>query len=334
VTLYAYDGANPGFDLAAAKANGGIVATVYIVGTPGGMPHADRARVAAIRAAGMGVLPNWERAADFFGTCTVADARAAGVEALAACKALGFPADGTIQVPFSFDFDVPSTRFREMGAKVDAVTAGLTSAYVPMVYAQTDLIDYLVSHGYLAGKQWLMASTWGRPYNPASPNVCLVQSHDAAGNWINSHVTGTDINTVTDPHALGAWWPDGSPYSTGGLHMDADVRARFDAIDQRLTALFQVDTTGDGKSDITGTVQAAVRAEVAGVIQLLADMAPRVAATQVAVSSVAKTLGTTAAGVSAVTKAVASIVPGVVDAQALADAVSAKVKALTWKAAE
>lgn len=210
---FAYDGASM-FDLAAAKNAGGIIATVYIVGNPGGMPHADKARVDAIRAQGLGALPNWERAADFFLTCSVADAKAAGVEALAACKSLGFPGDGSIQVAFSIDVQVPPSRFAEIGQKVDAAGAGLTSAYQVMVYAQSDLIDYLVAHGHVTGKQWLMGSTWGNPYNAGSPNVCLVQSHDATGNWLNSHVGGTDVNTVTDPNAVGAWWPDGSPYAT------------------------------------------------------------------------------------------------------------------------
>lgn len=278
---FAYDGASM-FDLAAAKNAGGIIATVYIVGSPGGMPHADKARVDAIRAQGLGALPNWERAANFFLTCSVTDAKAAGVEALAACKALGFPADGSIQVAFSIDVQVPPSRFAEIGQKVDAAGAGLTSAYQVMVYAQSDLIDYLVAHGHVTGKQWLMGSTWGNPYNAGSPNVCLVQSHDAAGNWLNSHVGGTDINTVTDPNAVGAWWPDGSSY--GGNIMDAATAARFDAIDahlraqdERITSLFQVDATGDGKSDYTGTVQSADRTA-------LAQLVTQVAALQAAVS--------------------------------------------------
>lgn len=263
---YLFDGADPTFDLDKAKAAGAIAISVYIVGDPGGMAHANAQRVAEIRSKGMGVLPNWERAANFFSTCSVADAKGAGAEALAAARSLGFPADGTVQVAFSFDFDCPSSRFPEMGQKVDAVSAGLTTAFIPMVYAQIDLIDYLVTHGHLVGKQWLMGSTWGNAYHPDS-NVCLVQSHDATGQiWLNDPVPSTDINTVTDPYALLAWWPDGSPY--GGLTVSdiTDILARLDAIDThlhnqdvRITSLFQVDTNGDGKPDITGTVQGAER---------------------------------------------------------------------------
>lgn len=268
MTDYLFDGADPTFDLDKAKAAGAIAISVYIVGNPGGMAHADAARVAAIRAKGMGVLPNWERAADFFSTCSVAAAQGAGAEAQVAARSLGFPTDGTVQVPFSFDFDCPSSRFPEMGQKVDAIAAGLTTAFIPMVYAQIDLIDYLVSHGHLHGKQWLMGSTWGNAYHPDS-NVCIVQSHDATGQlWLNDPVPSTDINTVTDPYALKAWWPDGSPYGGGSMTQPQidEIMARFDKIDNRLTALFQVDTNGDGKPDITGTVQGADRYTIAPLV--------------------------------------------------------------------
>lgn len=285
---FAYDGASM-FDLAAAKAAGGIICTVYIVGDPGGMPHADAARVAAIRAQGMGALPNWERAADFFLTCSVTDARNAGAEALGACKALGFPADGSIQCAFSIDVQVPPSRFAEIGQKIDAVQAGLTSAYRAMVYAQSDLIDYLVAHGHVTGKQWLMGSTWGNPYNAGSPNVCMVQSHDAAGNWLNSHVGGTDVNTVTDPNAVGAWWSDNSPYGGFTLSDITAITTRLDALeahlraqDERITSLFQVDATGDGKSDYTGTVQSADRTALAQLVSQVAALQAAVGKLQTA----------------------------------------------------
>jgi hypothetical protein len=227
VTLFAYDGASP-FDLDAAKAHSGIVITGYIVGRPGGFNPIDKARVDTVRAKGMGFSPNWERAADFFLTCSLADAKAAGVEALAANRALGLPDDGSIRCSFSIDAPVPTSRFGEMGQKLNAVTAGLAGHYQTMLYGQSNLIDWLCANRYLSGKHWLMGSTWNQPYNPASPNVCMVQSHDAAGNWINSPVPGTDINTITDPYATGAWFPDGSPYS-GGFSV-SDVQTILSAI--------------------------------------------------------------------------------------------------------
>lgn len=232
--LYAFDGANPSFDLKAAKKRGGIVATVYIVGTPGGMPHADKARVNAIRAAGMGALPNWERAADFFRTASLADCRNAGAEALAACRALGFPDDGTIGVAFSFDYEVPASGFAHATDQLKACGDGMGGHYVPLGYAQIDLINYWAAHG-LPGPHWLMGSTWRSSstflaHEVGSPNVALVQSHDANGNWLSSPVAGTDINTVTQPERLLAWWPDNSPYGDNMPLSDADVQKVVNAL--------------------------------------------------------------------------------------------------------
>lgn len=221
MTLYAFDGASA-FDLDAAKAKGGIVCTVYIRGTPGGYPHADRARVDAIRAKGMGASPNWESTANFFDTCTIAQATWAGLDALAACRALGFPDDGSVACSFSFDYDTNASRFQDAAAKIRAVTAALAGHYKTMIYAEQELLDWLVANGVVGGKHWLMMSTFGQPYNPRSSSVCCVQGHDVDGNWIQSQaVTGSDINTVTDPYAIAAWWPTGSPYahSTAGGFM-------------------------------------------------------------------------------------------------------------------
>lgn len=212
MALLAYDGASA-FDLNVAKQYGGIAIADYLVGHPGGYDPANEARVAHTRFLGMGPIPNWERAAGFFNACTVAEARTAGAEGAAASRALGFPADGSIRVYFSFDEYVTGARFVEMGQKFDAVRAGCVG-YQAAVYGQYPLINYLVTTGHAPGKHWLSGSTFNEPYNPSGPNIAMVQSHDAAGNWINTQVPGTDVNTVIDPHALGAWWPAGSPYAS------------------------------------------------------------------------------------------------------------------------
>lgn len=222
MALLAYDGASA-FDLNVAKQHSGIAVTGYLVGHPGGFNPIDKNRVNQIRALGMGFVPNWERSADFFNTCTIADAQAAGAEGASACRALGLPADGTLRVPFSFDGYVQGNRFVEMGQKFNAVRTGLGTGFQAMIYGQYSLINYLVTTGHAPGKHWLSGSTYNEPYNPSGPNICMVQSHDAAGNWINTEVPGTDVNTVIDPHALGAWWPPGSPY--GDDMSPADVAA-------------------------------------------------------------------------------------------------------------
>lgn len=217
--LLAFDAANPNVSISAMVKRGAIVAPVYVVGTPGGFAHADAARVRALRAAGLAPLPNWERAADFFARCTIAQAQAAGAEALAACRALEFPDDGSIDVAFSFDFEIPAADYPAMAARLDACERGLAGHYRAIVYAQIGFIEYLATLPRFAGRvHWLMGSTWratsqftGR--EAGSPNVGLIQSHDAAGNWLTSPIADTDVNTVTHPRALRAWWPTSSPYA-------------------------------------------------------------------------------------------------------------------------
>lgn len=210
-----------------AKRLGAVALSVYIVGTPGGMRHASKADVDLIWSQGLGVYPNWERAADFFGTCSLADAKNAGVEALAACRDLGIPDDGSVAVSFSFDFAVPPNRFREVADKLAAARDGMGGHYQAVGYGQSSLCDYWPTVG-LPGPHWLMMSTWNLPYFPASKNVAVVQAHDTNGNWLGSAVPGADINLVTQPNALGAWWPTNSPYGGDMPLTPDDVNAIWD----------------------------------------------------------------------------------------------------------
>ena len=223
----AFDAANPNISIDAMVRHGAIVAPVYIVGNPGGFAHVDKARVAALRKAGLAPLPNWERAADFFRHCTVGEARAAGVEALVACRDLGFPADGSIDVVFSFDYDIPTSEYPAAAARLIAASQGLDGHYRGKAYGPIGFLEFLGAHQQ-PGPHWLMASTFRatsqfHAAEVSAPHVALVQSHDAAGNWLSSPIPGTDINTVINPHGLGAWWPDGSPYAPGGTVSKQDV---------------------------------------------------------------------------------------------------------------
>jgi hypothetical protein len=248
---YCFDGATPWnrSRLKSVKRHGGVAVSVYIVGTPGGMRCAAKQDVDLARSLGLGVLPNWERAADFFRHATLIDCRAAGREALAACRALGFPDDGSVSVAFSFDFQIPASQYGEMADKLAAINDVLGGHYRGVAYGQFGLIDYLARHGR-PGPHWLMGSTFRASSQfyvseVRSPHVAMVQMHDAGGNWLSSPVSGTDINTVTQPQKLGAWWPTNSPYAQGaGMTMDKDVAAAFAnvtagiaAVNKRLDAM-------------------------------------------------------------------------------------------------
>jgi hypothetical protein len=86
--------------------------------------------------------------------------------------------------------------------------------------------------------------------------------------------------------------------------LKADIDNQFTVIRDRLTALFAVDTNGDGQRDITGTVQGAVRAELgatalaasakasaasaSAAVALIAELTKRVAAAQAAIAELTK----------------------------------------------
>jgi hypothetical protein len=214
VTVYAFDGASP-FDLAAAKANGAAVITGYVIGRPGGMAPIDKARVDQILAMGMAFLPNAELAANFFETCTLAEAQAMGAATAAANRALGIPADNTVACPASFDFDF--TDYEVKYQKLLAYGRGLVG-YLPRAYGPQGFLDYIVQPGRMPGtKHWLMMSTFGRPYNPASPSVCMVQEHTLSGAWLNSPVNATDISTITDLAAVHAYGGTDMPLSPADI---------------------------------------------------------------------------------------------------------------------
>lgn len=288
MVLYAYDGASP-FDLAVAKANGAIAITGYIVGNPGGFNPITKARVDTIRSMGMGFSPNWERAADAFLTYSVAQCQGAGAESLAACKALGVP-DGT-RVSFSIDTQIPTNRFQEMADKLSAAQAGMQGHYRAFVYGQSQFIDWLFANpqvSSITGKHWLMMSTWNLPYHPASPGVCMVQEHNLDGTWHSSPVPNTDFNLVTDPYALGAWWPTGSPYAgKGGFLMALSDAQQLDMYNRIMgsvasgNAVPQIQTVVNRISTATDTLEPAVAALQTTANNILATMPAAVSAADI-----------------------------------------------------
>jgi hypothetical protein len=219
--LLAFDAANPAISIAAMTQHGAIAAPVYIRGTPGGFQPSDKKRVAALREAGLAPWPNWESTADFFADCTLDEARAAGEEARDCASRLGFPDDGTISVPFSFDYQVPTDKFQRALDVLNACRDGLGEDYQATSYAQSSLITFFGRHGFGNTGHWLMASTFQNTssipqpsdvYDIGSEFVCMVQSHHADGSWFDTPVPGTDVNTVTRPDKLAAWWPDDSEF--------------------------------------------------------------------------------------------------------------------------
>lgn len=233
MTALAFDGASP-FDLAAAKNAGAVAITGYIVGNPGGFGPINKARVEQIRSMGMGFVPNWERGAAYLISCGKPGGVAAGQETVAALRALGVPDDGTVACYFSWDAYVQPGQYSACGAVADGIIEGLAGHYLFDAYGQGGLIQYLIMSGRIRHglKSWLSMSEGFPGFNVDwSTYVAMVQQHHADGSWFASPVAGTDVNTVLDPHALGAWWPASSPYaSSGDIVLDTATQTQITAI--------------------------------------------------------------------------------------------------------
>ena len=193
--------------------NNGV--SIYIRGTPGGFRHASADDVKLIREIGLAIVPNWESFADWFRTHGKRASKQAGQEAAQALHDLGLPTDGSLDVAFSWDYDMdPATFEREAGDLV-AAHHGLEGTARATAYGPSAFITYLHNHVFQDRVHWLMASTFGKPYDINQPGVGVVQSHDENGNWIQDTdpVSASDINTMIQPAKLGAWWPEGSEFS-------------------------------------------------------------------------------------------------------------------------
>lgn len=213
MTLLAFDRAAmfTAAELDGLKRAGAVAVCVYIVGTPGGCPHADKPYVDLIHSKGLGVVPNWERGAAYLVSCGRAGGTQAGLEAVAACQALGIPSDGTVAVPFSWDTHVDPSLYAQCGVVADAIIAALNGRYLFSAYGQGGLIDYFVRTGRMKPgvEGWLSMSRSFPGFNAGDPNVAMVQEHHADGTWFSSPVVGTDVDTITDLAGLHAWWPAG-----------------------------------------------------------------------------------------------------------------------------
>jgi hypothetical protein len=228
--LLAYDAAcafvgdNAGTVLDTAKKTGAIAITGYIIGTPGGCRHVGKSDVTLILQKGMGFIPNWERGASQLITATKAQGVTYGQEAATALVAAGVPA-GTA-VAFSWDAYTQPSQYANCGQAADGIIAGLAGRYKFNAYAQGGLIQYLKDSHRIPTeiKGWLSMSE-GFPGFSVNWNdyVAMVQEHHADGSWYSSPVANTDVNTIIDPHALGAYWPVGSSYG-GTMFDDATLK--------------------------------------------------------------------------------------------------------------
>lgn len=261
---YMFDGAFDKDKVDECKTAGAVAMSHYLTGQ-----HAQTsAQPQDIRAAGMGAVLNYERAAGEL----VGASRAKGQEVARAALAgvdADCPRDGTVAIYFSVDVFVAGDRLSVCDEAFAGINDVVGDAFIVKTYGEGALIDHLVAKGLVEGKQWLSASSSFPGYNPHSNNVCLVQQ-------VGAFVPGTDRNLITDTDAIGAWWPAGSVHNIGDDMSAAEVAAINKHTDDALSA-FWATIGGDQKVDLT-RLGNAVHAGPDGLAGTLAAMAAKVAA--------------------------------------------------------
>jgi hypothetical protein len=235
---FAYDGAYAR-DLDAMVAHGAIAVTVYLTGNYA----VPKSWVAQIHARGLGVVPNYEEAANELVYCGRTGGQSVGLRAMGAAIADRIPADNTVAILFSVDVNVQPFQFPLVGTAFDGINDVIKGRYLTDAYGEGALIDYLIDTGRIQPgvKAWLSGSSSFPGFNPASPHIGLVQ-------LIGSPVASTDQDKFTDPAGLHAWWPPNSPYLGGDLPMTApqiaaiakavaaELQPQLDAMQQQITA--------------------------------------------------------------------------------------------------
>lgn len=272
--LYAFDAAFPA-PASVYKANGGVAANVYVSGNYA----QSSAHVKELRAAGVAPWPNyevglWELVSNR------ATGQAAGRRGIADAIRCGFPADGTIWFPFSVDVSVPTSRYGEVADAFLGIQDVNAGRYRISFYGQGDLARYLRTQGIIHERCWLSASSSFPGWNPSSLDICVWQQ---VGSFIPGH--STDRNVITDPYALGAWWPDNSPY---GDNMPTPAEYAKAVWDYRLVHLdatshqdlpthsaseWLTGTNAGERDDATTSAVAAVAANVTAIKAAIANIA-------------------------------------------------------------
>jgi hypothetical protein len=220
---FAYDGAFSR-DLDAMVAHGAIAVTIYLTGSYA----VPKSWVQQIHARGLGVVPNYEEAANELVYCGRPGGRNVGLRAMAAATSDDIPADGSVAILFSVDVNVQRAQFEQTGAAFDGINDAIKGRFLADAYGEGALIDYLIDTGRIQPgvKGWLSGSSSFPGFNPASPHIGLVQ-------LIGSPVASTDQDKFTDPAGIHAWWPANSTFG-GTMTLDAATLAQMEGVFSKL----------------------------------------------------------------------------------------------------
>lgn len=207
----------------------------------------------------------------------------------------GVPTDCVIMV------DVESWGGQIRGDHSPEIT-GLASALRTRQGGRADLVWCYANRGdfanvYRRRPKWLtlVVASYGskQPSNPGPGPLAGWQYTDGSAG--NPTPAGWPTSSAPFGHCdHNIIYATPAPTDSGELTMDAQVQARFDRLDAdfrslttRLSALFAVDTTGDGKPDVTGTVQGATSYALAPTLALVDQLGSNVARVQAELTKLA-----------------------------------------------
>lgn len=189
---------------AALRAAGIRVACRYMSPPPNGK-NISSAEVAGLRAAGIGILLNWESTSGrplggaAYGT-------ADGLAAAAFAESIGAPHGLTIY--YSCDQSTSANQYPAIADYYRAATAATAGRYKVGAYGSVDVINYLVGQGVISGRWQTYAWSGGR----LSPYADLYQYQNGQG-LVGATV---DFNRIINDKNLGVWWPEGLDPNGGG----------------------------------------------------------------------------------------------------------------------
>jgi hypothetical protein len=319
-SLYTYDAAYAPKLSTVAKTPGAVAINGYLTGV-----YANTTtQPAAARAAGLGFIPTYEEGRSELVGASRASGRRVGDKIAAAFRAKGIPLDGSVAVYPSVDVPVAAGSADACNAGWQGIRDVLGGDVSVRAYAEGAVIDALGKAGLVDGKCWLAAPTSWPGFDVNDPRICMVQ-------LVGTNVPGTDRNhLITDPHAIGAWWPDGSPYAGGTVSAQDVITALKSPEGQQL--LGQAVATYRIPNHFKST--ASIQTLLAYVDERVAATNDRTAATATVVNTVAPRIAQLQAAVDTLAQALQPAQQVVLDtaavASAAASAVVEQVKALAW----
>lgn len=199
--IYTYDAAH--IPLAAILAAKPVAMCAYTDGSFG----YDRGTIQTLLQAGIGIWPNHENAQN-----ELLGGHAAGVaaaqKAMAAVAAWGCPNNGTVDIVYSVDESVPSTKFPTIRDAFDGINETHNGRFISKLYGEGALIDYLVGQGRVQVGDWLSASSSFPGYNVNDANVGVWQQ-------VGSDIGNTDRDVITHIENINAWWLGARPLGSG-----------------------------------------------------------------------------------------------------------------------